>query len=95
MYSDVLTGDFYFLDAFVRVVLYMNVDGDRLAVVIELFVQRSLQVQLVRAHHELLAHLDRRLFALLARSVHDFPYGETNRVPVNVTIVRIRHKVKV
>ena len=70
-----LTGNFDFFDALVRVVLYVDIYGDRLSVVIELLVKRRFQVQLVGAHHEFLAHLHRRLLPLLTRGVHDFSYG--------------------
>lgn len=64
----------------VAVVRYVHVHGYVLAVMVQLLVQRRLQVKLVRRHHEFFAHLDGRLLALLRRRVHDLPYREPHRV---------------
>ena len=85
-----LTRYFHFLDAFVRIVLYVDIDSDRFAVVIEFLIKRRLQVQLVGTHHELFAHLHRRLLALFTRCIHNLPNSQSNRVPVQTKIKTIK-----
>lgn len=77
-----LTRDFDFFYAFIWVVLYVNIDSNRLSVVVELFIERSLQMKFVWAHHELFADLHWRLLALLAWCVHDLPNRQPHRIPI-------------
>ena len=79
-------GHFDSLHRSVTAVRYVHVHGDVLAVVVQLLVQRRLQMKLVRRHDELFAHLDGRLFALLRRRVHDLSYRQPHRASTTHTI---------
>lgn len=72
----------------VAVVRYVHVHSNVLPVMVQLLVQRRLQVKLVRRHDEFFAHLDGRLLALLRRRVHDLPYREPHRVSATRVIYR-------
>ncbi|KAE8749622.1 hypothetical protein FOCC_FOCC003609 [Frankliniella occidentalis] len=72
----------------VAVVADADVDGDLLAVVVQLLVQGHLQLQLAGAHHEVLAHDGARLAALLGRRVLHLPDAHGHAAPGEQTRTR-------
>lgn len=70
------------LHHFVAIVAHAYVDGDRLAVIVQLFVQGNLELQFTRAQHKVLAHHGAGLTTLFRRRVLDLADPHHHRAPL-------------